>query len=222
MADYPVLFQVAGRLCLVVGGGPVGLRKVRGLLAAGARVRLVSDRLAPGQTVPGGVEVIKRPFHPDDLQGAFLALAATGDAATDQTVVAEARRLGIPVSLPGDPAAGDFTLPALLRRGDLTLTVSTNGRCPALAAQLIRCLADWLDPSWATVAEIAAAIRRKSLALPEKLPYNQDVIARLLDAGLTDLVADGDPRAVDRLLRQVLGDGFSLAELHIEWPPEPT
>lgn len=222
MADYPVLFQLAGRLCLVVGGGPVGLRKVRGLRAAGARVRLVSDRLAPGQTVPAEVEVFKRPFHPDDLQGAFLALSATGDAATDGTVAAEARRLGIPVSLPGDPAAGDFTLPAVLRRGDLTLTVSTNGRCPALAAQLIRRLADWLDPSWATVAEIAAAIRRKSLALPEKLPYNQDVIARLLDAGLTDLVADGDPRAVDRLLRQVLGDGFSLAELPIEWPPEPT
>jgi precorrin-2 dehydrogenase/sirohydrochlorin ferrochelatase len=220
MADYPVLFDLSGRLCVVVGGGPVGLRKVRGLLTAGARVRLVSPRLTPGQSAPPEVEWLSRPFRPCDLQGAFLVISATGDTATDQAVAAEARRLGMPVSLPGEPAAGDFTLPAILRRGDLTVTVSTGGQCPALTAQLIRRMAEWFGPSWEMVVAISSAIRRKSLAFPDKLPYNQDVIAQLLNSGLPELIAADDPEAVDRLLQQVLGDDISLAKLQIEWLTE--
>jgi precorrin-2 dehydrogenase/sirohydrochlorin ferrochelatase len=162
------------------------------------------------------VELVLRPFRPEDLGGAFLVLAATGEAATDQAVAAEARRRGILVSLPGAPGAGDFTLPAVVRRGDLSLTVATAGQCPALAGLLATRLAEWLPPAWATVLEITAAVRRKALDFPDKFPYNQDLIARLLEDGLAERVTVHDTAGVDRLLRQVLGEGFSLAELHIE------
>jgi precorrin-2 dehydrogenase/sirohydrochlorin ferrochelatase len=218
MTDYPVQLKLAGRLCVVVGGGPVGLRKIRGLSAAGARVRLVCTQLAAPESLAPDVELVARPFRPQDLEGAFLAIAATGDAATDQAVTAEARRRGILVSVPGDPSAGDFTLPAVVRQGDICLTVATGGRCPALAPLLAGRLAEELNPAWPEVLEIAAAIRRKALAFPEKFSYNQDLIARLLERGLTELAARGDASAIDRLLRQVLGKGFSLAELNIKLP----
>ncbi len=218
MTDYPVQLKLAGRLCVVVGGGPVGLRKIRGLLAAGARVRLVCKGLTAPEALAPEVEHVARPFCPEDLEGAFLAVAATGDAATDQAVAAEARRRGILVSVPGDPAAGDFTLPAVVRQGDLILTVATGGRCPALAPLLAARLAEWLKPAWPEVLEITAAVRRKALAFPEKFSYNQDLIARLLEGGLAELVARSDAPGVNRLLGQVLGEGFSLAELHIKLP----
>jgi hypothetical protein len=85
---------------------------------------------------------------------------------------------------------------------------------PLLAARL----AEWLKPAWPEVLEITAAVRRKALAFPEKFSYNQDLIARLLESGLAELVARSDAPGVNRLLRQMLGDGFSLAELHIKLP----
>ncbi|MEZ4600700.1 MAG: bifunctional precorrin-2 dehydrogenase/sirohydrochlorin ferrochelatase [Syntrophotaleaceae bacterium] len=218
MADYPVIFNLSGRLCVVVGGGPIGLRKVRGLLMAGARVRLITQDLCPEETVPAVVEILLRAYRPGDLEGAFLALAATGDPEVDKAVAAEARSLGIPISLPGLPAAGDFSLPAVLRRGDLTVTVSTGGRCPALAAHLAGRLGEWLPPAWETVVRISSAIRRMSLAFPDKLPYNQQVIACLLDAGLPQLIAADDKDAVNRLLQKVLGTDITLETLDVEWP----
>lgn len=218
MTDYPVQLNLAGRLCVVVGGGPVGLRKIRGLLTAGARVRLVCTQLSAPETLAPEVELVARPFRSQDLEGAFLAMAATGDAATDQAVTAEARRRGILVSVPGDPSAGDFTLPAVVRQGDISLTVATGGRCPALAPLLAARLVEWLKPAWPEVLEITAAIRRKALAFPEKFSYNQDLIARLLEGGLAELAARSDAPGIDRLLRRVLGEGFSLAELNIKPP----
>lgn len=216
MTDYPVQLKLAGRLCVVIGGGPVGLRKIRGLLAAGARVRLVCKRLTSPDVLPPEVELVGRPFLPQDLEGAFLAMAVTGDAETDQAVTAEARRLGILICVPGDPSAGDFTLPAVVRQGDISLTVATGGKCPALAPLLAAHLAERLEPAWPEVLEIAAAIRRKALAFPEKFSYNQDLIARLLEGGLAELTTRNDASAIDRLLHCVLGEGFSLAELNIK------
>lgn len=222
MTDYPVLLKLSGRLCIVVGGGAVGLRKVRGLLEAGARVRLITDRLLPDQKVPTETEIILRPFQPGDLREAFLAVAATGDRATDRAIADEARQLGKPVNVPGDPDLGDFNLPAVLRRGDLTVAVSTGGQSPALAAQLIGRLAKQFGPCWETVVRIAAAIRRKSLAFPDKIPYNQHVISSLLDAGLPELIANGDAESIRGLLQQVLGTDFNLTDFDIEGPAEIT
>jgi precorrin-2 dehydrogenase/sirohydrochlorin ferrochelatase len=215
MTDYFVQLKLAGRLCVVVGGGSVGLRKIRGLLAAGARVRLVCTQLAAPEALASEVELVARPFRPQDLEGAFLAMAATGHAATDEAVTAEARRRGILVSVPGNPSAGDFTLPAVVRQGDISLTVATGGRCPALAPLLAARLAEGLKPAWPEVLEITAAIRRKALAFPKKFSYNQDLIGRLLEGGLAELAAQGDATGIDRLLGRVLGEGFSLAELNI-------
>lgn len=222
MSDYPVLLKLSGRLCIVVGGGTIGLRKVRSLLEAGAQVRLISDQLAPGQEVPAETEIRLRPFQSGDLREAFLVVAATGDRATDRAIADEARHLGKPVNVPGDPELGDFTLPAVLRRGDLTVAVSTGGRSPALAAQLVLRLAKQFGPCWGKVVGIAAEIRRRSLAFPGEMPYNQQVISQLLDAGLPELIAKGETESIQSLLQAVLGADFNLTDFDIEGPAEIT
>jgi precorrin-2 dehydrogenase/sirohydrochlorin ferrochelatase len=215
MSDYPILLQLKGRHCVVIGGGPVAIRKARGLREAGARVRLITSKLA----VPAGeladVEVVIRPYRAGDLQEAFLAFAATDDRLVNAAVVREARQRGVLVSVVDAPDEGDFTLPALLRRGDLTVSVATGGGSPALAALLRDRLADQLGPEWATVLEVTAALRQKRLTLQGKTEYNQAILRRLLEGGLPDLIADGNASAVDRLLQSLFGEGSTLAQLGI-------
>ncbi len=126
-------FNLAGRLAVVIGAGAVGRRKTAGLLAAGARVRLVSLDPVPPSCWHAAVEFHQRPFHPGDLDGATLVFAATGSAAVDRSVLEAAHARGIPANLAAAPQSGDFTLPAMLRQGELLVTVSTGGRAPAMA-----------------------------------------------------------------------------------------
>ncbi len=221
MTDYPVNLILENRLCVVVGAGPVGLRKVRGLLESGARVRLVTLAPPPANQVPRGIEIRVGSFRPTDLEGAFLVFAATSERQINAAVAREARRQGRLVSVADTPAEGDFTLPALLRRGRMTIGVSTGGASPALAAQVRDRLAESFGPEWAWVLEIAAALRRKRLTLLESSEYNREIVRSLLDGKLPELLAGGELAAIDRLLKTLLGEGCSLADLGIR-PPKGT
>ncbi len=218
MPDYPVSLNLQDRLCVVVGGGPVGLRKVRGLLAAGARVRLVAPETSPTETLPPEVELLRRPFAAADLGGALLAFAATDDPAVNAAVASEARRQGVMVNRADLHGGGDFALPALLRRGALTVGISTGGQSPALAAAARDLLAGALGPEWATVVEIAAALRQKRLTVSEVTEYNQEIVRSLLTHDLPGLIAAGDAAAIDRLLTAQCGPDCSLAQLGIRLP----
>lgn len=204
MGDYPVTWRMEGRCGLVVGAGPVGRRKALGLLAAGARVRMVALQ-TPEQPLAGGIEVLIEPFRPAHLDGMFLAIAATGRRAVDEAVAAAARQRNIPVALAGQPEKGDFTLPAVLRRGDLTVTVATAGRSPALAAALRDRLGDWLPTAWDQLLNLAEALRHRSVTA--------SVLRRLLDHGLAEAFAAGDLETVELLLQNEFGPDCTLARL---------
>jgi len=216
MSDYPVNFQIQDQLCVVVGAGPVGLRKVRGLLATGARIRLITSA-SPGRDLQD-VQLIQRPYRRGDLVGARLVFVATDDPVLNAAVAADARAAGIPVNRADDPEHGDFTLPAVLRRGELTVAVATGGGSPALAAAVRDHLEDFLGPEWALVAELATGLRRLWLTLPTDSEYNRQVLRRLIDRGLPQRLAAGDAAGADRLLAEVVGSGVSLETLGIRLP----
>jgi len=116
---FPIALELTGRHCVVFGSGPVARARATALLDAGA-----------------AVTVIARPYEDGDLAGAFLAVAATGDAAETARIFAEAEREGVLLNAVDDPARCHFAVPAVLRRGDLTVTVSTGGRAPGYARRL--------------------------------------------------------------------------------------
>jgi precorrin-2 dehydrogenase / sirohydrochlorin ferrochelatase len=209
--DYPILLNLQGRLVVVIGGGVVGLRKVRGLLAAGARVRLVEPKGCP--LADAGLEVLCRPYRAGDLQGAVLAFAATDVPQVNRAVLEEGQRAGILVNVADALAPGDFNLPAVLRRGELLVAVGSGGLSPALASAVRDLLAAQLGEEWATVLEIVGAVRQKHLTAPEKSEYNSRVLRRLLSAGLPALVVADDYAGIDRLLSSLVGPEISLAAL---------
>lgn len=214
MIPYPLFLELKDRLCVVIGGGTVGRRKLQGLVAAGARVRLI-DPLPSVEPLPPGVELLCRAYRPGDLAGAALAFAATDRREVNAAVARDARSAGIPVNVADGPEESDFTVPALLRRGALTVAVATEGQSPALAALVRDEIAAHVGPEWGTILEIAAALRRKRLTPAPHSDYNQRVFRQLLDAGLAGLVAVGDVPAIDRLLTSVVGAEATLAALGV-------
>jgi len=170
-AYYPAFLDVRGRRCLVVGGGGVAERKVTGLLDAGARVRVVSPTLTSalaGLAAAGIVEHRARRFRRHDAQGCALVVAATGAPTVDGAVAAAARRTRALVNVVDRPAACDFILPSVLRRGDLQIAVSTGGKSPALAREIRRRLeaeiGDDYEALVARVGEARARLRARGLA----------------------------------------------------------
>jgi siroheme synthase-like protein len=140
--QYPVQLNLAGKPVLVVGGGRVARRKVEGLLLSGAVVTLVAPEVDHELAALPGLTVHRRRYERTDLAGQRLVLTATNDTATNQQVHDDADAAGLWVNSADDPDRCTFTLPAVVRNGDLTLTVATNGRSPALAAHLKQRLAD--------------------------------------------------------------------------------
>ncbi len=141
MVFYPVFLDLRGRLCVVIGGGPVAVRKARGLLEAGARVRLISPDLAE----PLAVEWKRRRYRRGDLRGATLAFTATNDRAVNARVRDEANAARIPINVADAPEECDFLVPARLRRNGFSLAISTEGRSPRQAKQLRQDLERLLD-----------------------------------------------------------------------------
>ncbi|MDO9081326.1 MAG: bifunctional precorrin-2 dehydrogenase/sirohydrochlorin ferrochelatase [Desulfuromonadales bacterium] len=216
-AGYPVVLRLAGRRCVVIGGGEVARRKVAGLRAAGARVQVIAPHLHPELLALPGIELTCRSFLPDDLAGAFLVFAATNDRCVNAAVAVAARQLGVPVNIADDPEHSDFHLPAILSRGELLVAISSGGGSPAFAAELRDHLATKLGPEWELFCALAAALRQKRLTDGEASAYNRAVISDLFAAELPDLLSHQDEAAIDRLLTQVTGIKITLADLGIHF-----
>lgn len=217
MTLYPVMFNLQGRHCVVVGGGKVACRKLTALLAAGAQVTLIAPEC---QTAPVDDNFIWLPrrYQSGDLAGAMLVFAATDDVQVDQAVIEEARQKKIPVNAASCGDAGDFQLPAVRQLGGLTLAVSTAGASPALSVVLADQLWAELGNEWAIIVQLAAALRERALTGRKAEEYNQSILRLLLDEGLEQLIRKGNRDDIDRLLQQVCGADCSLKELGIELP----
>ena len=210
--SYPIIFDLTDRLCVVVGAGNVGCRKVRGLLAAGARVRLISTTTPADTSLADQVDLQIKSFEPADLVDAVLAFTATGSGDVDMEVCSAARARGIPINSASNPAQGDFHLPATLRQGDLLMAVATSGRTPALARALRDRLAKEFGPEWADIVEILGCLRTRKLTGIREKTYSHTVLDKLLEAGLAEHVAAGHTTEVNTLLTRILGETISLED----------
>lgn len=196
---YPLFVKLAGRRALVVGGGPIGFQKTVELLRSGARVHAVATHwIEDFAALDGNAGLTRstRPFDPSDLDGVLLAIAATDDEAVQEAVWRRADELGVLCNVVDVPERCHFYVPASLRRGSLTVSVSTEGKSPLLAVALRDRLAARIDPQAGRGLERLAEARR---IVRERHPREQakrrTALARLLS-----------PCAVDDLLEGRLDD----------------
>lgn len=145
---YPItLTGMTGQQAVVVGGGPVGERKVQGVLAAGMAVKLISPEATlqlQAWAETGRIEWVRRPYQPGDVVGASLVLAATNQRAVNAQIAQEARELGLLCNVADQPAEGNFHVPAVHRRAGLVVAVSSSGESPRRAQNVRDQIAAWL------------------------------------------------------------------------------
>ena len=199
---YPVNLIVDGRPCLVVGGGAVAARKVAGLLACGAHVTVVAPSVGEEIRSQPGVAWEERPYQRADLDGQRLVIAATDDASVNAAVYRDAEAAGVWVNGADDPAHCSFTLPSVVRRGALQVTVSTGGRSPALARWLRERLESEIGPEYEVLLELLADERQTIRAAGRS---TEDLDWRsALDSDMLALIRSGDVTQAKERLRTCL------------------
>lgn len=165
---YPIALDLRNRLVVVVGGGRVAARKIPGLLEAGARIRVVALAAAPflsEAAARGELELVVRPFEPADLDGAWLAFAATGDPAVNAGVVDAARSRHVLVDDTSGSAPSDFATALAHRSGALTFAVDTGGTAPSLATRLVAELRERYDETYGRAAATLGRAREYAKAV---------------------------------------------------------
>jgi precorrin-2 dehydrogenase/sirohydrochlorin ferrochelatase len=163
---FPVGLKIGGARCLVVGGGQVALQKARALARGGASLTVISPDLAPGFKHLDA-RYLRRTFRPSDVREQLLAIAATDDPKVNRSVHRECLRQGVLVNVVDVPALCTFIVPSVVRRGPVTLAISTDGESPALAKALRKDLERLYPPSLARFARTVGRARRRILrALP--------------------------------------------------------
>jgi len=216
MQTYPLFAILTGRPVLVVGGGAVGERKVLDLLAAGARVTVVSREFTPRLrelAARGEIQAVAGDFHPAQVAGMALVVGATDDPEVNARVSQAAQAANIWVNIVDAPELCTFIVPAQVRRGELTLAVSTGGASPAVARRLRETLERTFGPEYGPYLALLRAVRERILRIRRGHPENAAIFHRLADSPLLEAVARGDLPAVIALLAAGLEGVMARAEL---------
>jgi siroheme synthase-like protein len=197
---YPVFLNLKNKRIVVIGGGEVAERKVESLLATGALIVLISPVITPRLDLlrqEKRIQVERRAYAAGDCAGAALVFSATDDAEVSSAVFREATQAGALVNTADQPALCDFIMPAIVRRGDVAIAVSTGGTSPGLASQLRSKIGKMIGPEYAKLTEIRLRIpdagRRKALHY------------RILNSDILDCLKRNDVAGAKRRLRQIIG-----------------
>ena len=205
---YPVCLDIAERLCVVIGGGQVAERKVRGLLISAGVVRVVSPEVTRGLLSlieNRAVEWRQKKYHPSDLEGAFLVFAATNLSTVQAAVHRDARAAVLLINVANAPQLCTFQVPATIRRGDLTVSVATNGKSPAVAAMVRKRLEREFGEEWALLTRLAFLLREQMLAEEDRNMEVKNLFQKILHDDIVDWLRERQWANIQQHLESVLG-----------------
>lgn len=206
----PLLVDMTGRLCVVVGGGAIGGRRARTLADAGADVRVVDP--SPSATVEdlaraGRARVERRPYSTGDLDGAVLVVVATGNPKVDAEVRHDARAAGVLSNVASDAEECEVVFPSVIRRGAVSVALTTGGASPAVASRLRDVVGDAVGPEWGELVALLGDLRPE---LRRRYPDSDErrrAVDRLMDSRVMELLAGDDRAGARALARETLEIG---------------
>ena len=205
---YPVYLNLAGKRCVILGGGTIAQGKIAALRDAGAKITVISPQATTGimrAAERGDITFEQREYRDGDLDGAFIAVAATNVWHVNRQIYEEAEQRGVLLNVVDDPDQCTFIAPSIVRRDPITLAVSTGGASPALARKLRETLADAPALKWAA---LAGALGRARRVIKEKRTVIDPTRWQcVITEDLLQMVQAGDEdRAVDVILSQLQDD----------------
>jgi len=215
MKYYPIFLDVKGKDCLVVGGGPVGVRKAVTLEKCGAKVKIISDQFSVGNGELDNSSICfeTKKYEKKDVKGMFLVFAATNNSTLNQQIKADASQSHILCNVADEPGNSDFLLPSIVDRGDLIVAVSTSGSSPAMAKRIRQDLEQQFGPEYEILLQLMGNIRSRLLSLGHDPDEHKAVFYRLIDKGILGLIKANDAIKVNAVLCDVLGKEFIYQNL---------
>lgn len=213
MQYYPLLLNLEGARCLVVGAGAVGRRKIEALLSCKPREILVLDLKVPSPFATESeadflyhkaVHCEARAFTEEDLHGKALVFATTNCRETNARIAAACKERGIPCNVADAPEAGSFIVPAHFRSGDMLVALSTGGKSPALARQIKRDLEAWFGNRYEAIAAFLGRLRPEILQLGLPTAENTQIFRALVTSPLAELLHDKRNEEAEALLETLL------------------
>lgn len=206
MDFLPVFQNVRGKLCLVVGGGEVALRKAAVLVDAGARIKVVSPTLAKGFSELHGTEYVAAPFAPSHLDDVALVIAATNDASVNRYVSEAAQARNIPVNVVDAPELCTFIMPAIVDRSPLMVAFSSGGASPVLTRMLRGKLETMIPQNYSRLARFAERFREKVKRGVTNPAKRRIFWENVFDGIVAEKVLTGDEASAEKMLQQMLSD----------------
>ena len=179
---FPMFLKLAGRKCLVVGAGEIATAKIASLLEAGARVTVVAPHALDDiqeLACAGEIEWLDRGYSAADLDGVFLAIAATANPEVNFRVFSDAQARGVLCNAVDDPPNCDFYFGAVVKRGALQIAISSEGESPALVQQLRREIDARLDAGTGEWLRVVGELRREILAAYPPSEARKEALHRL-------------------------------------------
>ncbi|MEA4926485.1 MAG: bifunctional precorrin-2 dehydrogenase/sirohydrochlorin ferrochelatase [Syntrophomonadaceae bacterium] len=204
---YPIYLHLAGKRCLVVGGGKVAERKIATLLEYETDVQVVSPEVTGCIDNWAAQDLIgwrQGEFRQEDMEGVFLVFIATGDGRVNQKVTALCRDRGILVNAVDDPPNCDFYVPSILRRDSLCLAVSTEGKSPLLAAKLRRELEASIPVEYGEWVEILGSLRAEIKNSTLDLQAKKQVLEALVYSDILELLREGKKEEVEERIGECM------------------
>lgn len=200
---YPVMLDLRGKRCVVVGGGWGTAERVRALADAGAQVTLICA--GPVDGLEGlNVRHLQRDFQQGDLEGVFLVVACPADKSRNAEVWAEAEARNIPINSVDDAPHCTFIFPAIHRQGDLVVTVSSSGKSPALASRIRDRIAHELGPEYGEFLKLLGDLREEVIGRFPGFERRREIWYRLVDSEALQHLEAGHRDAAVQALRDVL------------------
>ncbi len=215
-ALYPVNLKLCDRLCVVIGGGNVATRKIKSLLTCGAAVRVVSPYVHTDLMkiiLDRRLEWLERKYVEGDLQGAFVAFAATSDPDVQQQVKEEADKYKIILNSVDDPVGSDFHIPAHFRRGKMLVTVSTGGSSPVLSRQVKERLEREIGQEYEAVVGFLAMVREAVVGRDDESTGHKELFQKLLSFDIVKLIREGNWFDLQMILLQELPEDIDSVAL---------
>ncbi|MCE5323846.1 bifunctional precorrin-2 dehydrogenase/sirohydrochlorin ferrochelatase [bacterium] len=191
MGYYPIILDLAGKKCLIVGGGLVALRKAQSLLEAGAMATVVSPGICAELECLDGVVLHRRAYEPGDIDGCTLVFAATDDPSVNAAVSHDAAEHGILANVVDDPELCSFIVPATCRRGDLLISVTTSGKSPALSKHIREQLEQAYGPEYEPFVNLLGEVREVIKSQYSCRAEREAAFNRLISSGILELLRDG-------------------------------
>ncbi|WP_027179255.1 precorrin-2 dehydrogenase/sirohydrochlorin ferrochelatase family protein [Maridesulfovibrio bastinii] len=215
MNCYPVFLNLKNRDALVVGAGKVGLRKISSLIEGGVREVLVIDNAPESDELyalkqSGKVRFESRDFRAEDIEKKFLVIAATSNKDLNKHINELCNNEQILCNIVDDPESGSFIVPASIRRGEMTIAVSTGGNSPAFARIVRRELEDTFGEHYGFFLTIMGRLRPLVLDLGQETSQNTALFRQLASSSLLDALEDKDKAKVIEILNKNLPDELSI------------